>query len=149
MNYQEIIAGLRALQAEDFEPLASSSVNGIGRLYELTEALAAQPAPERAASELFTLLERLPDADFGSPGPLVHCLESLPGHEAALKASVERQPTFTGIWMVSRFLNDASLSPERHDGFIDSLVAAIEHPNVSDDTRDQAEDLLERHAPAV
>jgi hypothetical protein len=72
MNYEEIVAGLRNLQASDFD-CKNLKARGWERLAELTDALMATPdPPEDAIPELFSVMERLPDADLGSPGPLVH-----------------------------------------------------------------------------
>ena len=40
-----------------------------------------------------SVMERLPDVDLGSPGPLVHTLERLHGYENELMRSVRRQPS--------------------------------------------------------
>lgn len=51
-------------------------------------------------------MERYPDADFGSPGPLVHALES-PGvdYQGELQLSLLRRPTPLTAWMYNRIIN--------------------------------------------
>ena len=77
MTYEEIIAGLRSLRPSDFDD-NNVEARGRERLYELTDALMATPSspPEAAIPELFGVMERMSDANLGSPGPLVHTLEA-------------------------------------------------------------------------
>jgi hypothetical protein len=58
------------------EPYLNVDARGLERLAELTDALMSVPDREKAIRELFSVMERPPDADLGSPGPLVHTLES-------------------------------------------------------------------------
>ena len=104
MDYEQIIAGFRSLSARDFD-LQDINARGYERLAELTEALKKADAAEKAVPELFGLMERLPDVNLGSPGPLVHTLERLPGYENELILSVRRRPSLLSIWMVNRALN--------------------------------------------
>ena len=66
MNYEDIIAGFRSLQASDFDYNTVDS-RGWERLAELTDALLSGDGAEKAIPELFSVMERLPDADLGSP----------------------------------------------------------------------------------
>lgn len=58
----------------------------------------------RAIPAVFELFERYPAADFGSPGPLVHCVEAIGGYHDELRASVARRPTAGTLWMVAKVL---------------------------------------------
>jgi len=95
MTYDEIISGLRALEDRDFGD------NVPDQLYRLTEALMELPSPERAIPELFAVMERFPDAELGTPGPLVHTLERI-NYVEELVASLRRRPTPHAVWMVNR-----------------------------------------------
>ena len=53
--------------------------DGHERLHEFTEELMTLPEPECGVRALFDGMERMPDADLGCPGPLVHTLERMPG----------------------------------------------------------------------
>ena len=134
MTYEEVVAGLRALKAEDFADYVPE------RLDELTDAVMELPEPERAIPELFALMERLPDADLGSPGPLVHTLERM-DYTAELVASLHRRPTALSVWMVNRILN-SSLSPERRQFFLDLLASVAVHPAADELARDEAEHFI-------
>lgn len=83
------------------------------RLQELTGAVATLPSPELAVPEMFQLMERMPEAELGSPGPLVHTLEGIPGYEGHLADSVRRQPSLLSVWMVNRILNSPLMEDQR------------------------------------
>jgi hypothetical protein len=100
---------------------------------------------------MFRVMERCPEADLGSPGPLVHSIESvgkvlgIPAYEALLVDSVRRRPMYLNLWMVNRILNVAPVGPQRT-----ALLALLEE--VRDDPRwaglasDEAADFLKHQA---
>ena len=61
--------------------------------------------PRRFRRAVFALLERFPDAEFGTPGALIHEVERRPGFEDELEQSLARQPTFLSVSMVNRLMN--------------------------------------------
>ncbi|MBL8922678.1 MAG: bifunctional folylpolyglutamate synthase/dihydrofolate synthase [Myxococcaceae bacterium] len=61
--------------------------------------------PVRYRRAVFALLEAFPDAEFGTPGVVVHEVERRPGFEDDLEASLTRQPTFLTVSMVNRLMN--------------------------------------------
>jgi hypothetical protein len=85
---------------------------------------------------MFSLLERFPDAEFGSPGPLVSELEVIPGYETLLELSVARQPTELTIWMINRILNVSS--SEGHARWLSKLESTLHHPLASAHVREAA-----------
>jgi hypothetical protein len=135
MTYEEIISGLRALEEKDFGDYVPE------QLHQLTDALMKLPSPERAIPELFAVMERFPDAELGSPGPLVHTLERM-NYAEELVASVRRRPTPHTVWMINRILNTA-LPPERRQSYLELLASVEHHPTATDSARDQARDFLE------
>ncbi len=65
---------------------------------------------------MFHTMERLDGVDLGTPGPLVHTLESWRGgYEEMLVQSVRRKPTPLSVWMVNRILN--AHSPNARHGW--------------------------------
>jgi hypothetical protein len=115
----------------------------VGRLYEILGRL-KELAPELrrpVMPAMLALIERYPEAELGSPGPLVHELEGIPGYEPLLRASVLRQPTDLGIWMINRILN-AKICPEVRDAWHDLLRTAASHPLASKETQYAAGDFL-------
>lgn len=144
MTYDEIVAGLRALNERDFD-LSRTDAFGRERLYELTQALLKLPSPERAIPELFAVMERMPDADLGSPGPLVHTLEKLTGYEAELVKSVRRCPALLSVWMVNRILN-SNLQEHIRAHYLTLLRDVEQRRDISKAVRDDAADFLDFQA---
>jgi hypothetical protein len=124
-----------------FEP-GRDDTDNLYRLYQLFEGFCSLPDRHRAAPAMFGLLERFPDAEFGSPGPLVHELEAIPGYLPLLRDSVRRQPTYHTVWMINRLLN-TKLPSEQRASWLLELRAALEHPLTSEQARIFAEDFLE------
>lgn len=108
----------------------------------MTDAVMSAAAPENAIPELFGVMERLPDADLGSPGPLVHTLERLHGYRDELVRSVRRQPSLLSVWMVNRILN-ANLSEDARRSYMTLLNEAHRHPNASESVREVARGFIE------
>jgi hypothetical protein len=112
-------------------------------LRDLTNALLQLPHPERAISELFAVMERLPDSDLGTPGPLVHTLERLKGYEEELISSVRRLPTPLAVWMLNRILN-TPLPRDQRAHYLQLLQHAARHPTAPSEATSSAEDFIER-----
>src|SRR5215469_521162 len=141
MEYDEIITGLQALQAPDFDPM-NVDARGLERLRELTDALMKVTSPERAIPELFRVMERLPDTDLGSPGPLVHTLEALKGYDEELTRSVRRRPSLLSVWMINRILN-TDLPSDVRQSYMSLLSEAATRSDVPKAVRDDAQDFVE------
>ena len=118
---------LTDLQA--FAPTGDGADN-VHRLNELLAGFAALPGCERVVPELLALMERFPQADFGTPGPLVHALECQPGYPEQLAASLERQPTELGAWMANRLLN-SRLPRDERSAWLRRLTAVASHPKAA------------------
>lgn len=142
MTYGEIIAGLRTLRRSDFD-YENVEARGWERLSELTDALLALPdGREAAIPELFSVMERMPDADLGSPGPLVHTLEKLKGYEQELIRSASRCPSLLSVWMVNRILN-TDLPIEVRQSYVSLLSEAATRSDVATSIREDARDFLD------
>jgi hypothetical protein len=127
-----------------FEP-GRDDTDNLYRLYELFEGFRSLPDRERVAPAMLSLLERFPDAEFGSPGPLVQELEAIPGYIPLLLSSVRRQPTYHTVWMVNRLLNTELPSAQR-ELWLSELRTGFLHPLASEQTRTAAKDFLEYQA---
>lgn len=96
---------------------------------------------------MFSLLERFPDADFGSPGLIVHELEAIydaqggHAHLPFLRDSLTRKPTPLTVWMVNRLLN-APLPKEQREFWLSELHGTFKHPLASEETRRSIEEFL-------
>ena len=133
---------LSELQA--FAPTGDGADN-VHRLNELLAGFAVLPGCERVAPALLDLLERHPQADFGTPGPLAHALESQPGYPAQLAASLERQPTELTAWMANRLLN-SKLPREERNVWLKRLTVVTSHPKAAASVRDSAIRFLDFQA---
>jgi hypothetical protein len=94
--------------------------------------------------EILRFMEANPDADFGSPGPLVHFVEEFQGHgyETALVESINRQAASHTVWMLNRVINGATDVKEKAR-LIEILSVASKHPFSSEQTKDRALLFLE------
>jgi hypothetical protein len=138
-TFDQSLADFAALQPSDFDNEAA----GICILNELTDELMALPQPERAIPALFGVMERMPDVEMGTPGPLVHTLEQMRGlYERELVESIKRQPAGLSIWMVNRILN-ATRVPEQRQFYMDLLQFAAEHPAATKYARHEARFFIE------
>lgn len=135
MNLEQIVSELRLFEPNDFLDYVPE------KLDRLIDALMESPNPELGIPELFALMERLPDCDLGSPGPIVHALERM-NYADELEASIQRSPTPLTIWMVNRMLN-TELSAERRQHLLDLLVSVETHPQANEAARSEARDFIE------
>jgi hypothetical protein len=86
------------------------------------------------------LLERHPHIEFGTPGQLIHLLESYSGHyEEILMESLDRQPTFMTIWMLNRIINAEDSSTR--DILLDKMKSVMTHPLADQEAKDLAKEF--------
>src|SRR5471032_2095732 len=137
MIIENVVAELDALVPVD-------EVDNVGRLYEILDHLQSL-APELrtpAVPAMLSLIERYPDTELGSPGPLVHELESIPGYESFLRDSVLRQPADLNVWMVNRILN-AEVSQDARMDWLSVMNQVIKHSRASKEVQQMVADFLE------
>jgi|KBSMisStaDraftv2_1062788.scaffolds.fasta_scaffold413064_3 hypothetical protein len=101
----DIKTALQKLDPESFD-LAKEIKGALDGLAEVPERELLFPA-------IFRFMEQNPEAEFGSPGPIVHILEALGGYKPALLESVRRTPVPHTLWMVNRILNSPLPESER------------------------------------
>lgn len=134
-----IIEDFNALKTEQFDPSANGA--GAERLQALGDELSGLADREQAIGSIFALFERLPEADFGTPGPLVHLLEDMGGYEEGLARSLSHRPTSHTAWMASRLLNGEL--PEKRRGFwLEQLWQAAAWPGLDETTKEAIEEAL-------
>ncbi len=138
----EIAAELDSLTVSDFD-LMNVDADGDDRLHAVCTELAERDDPQRWAPLLYALMERLDEADLGSPGPLVHTLEACGGYRPLLAESLRRKPSPLTVWMANRVLNT---DPPDTPQWLDLLHRATEHPAASAQTRADARSVLEYQA---
>ncbi|MCL2716502.1 MAG: hypothetical protein FWD68_18535 [Alphaproteobacteria bacterium] len=136
---EKFVDGLRHLNLRpDEDPCEIES-----RLYELMEPMQGLPGAEETVAEIFSFMERFPEADIGSPGPLVHFVERFyPACIDQLVLSVGRCPTRHTLWMVNRILNVEHV-PDVRDRLLGLLRSVKDHPKASAGAREAAAFILE------
>ncbi|GJI89633.1 hypothetical protein [Duganella hordei] len=137
MIVENVVAELDAFVPVD-------EVDNVGRLHEILDCLQSL-APELrtpAVPATLSLIERHPNAELGSPGPLVHELESIPGYESFLRDSVLRQPADLNVWMVNRILN-AEVSQDVRVGWLSVMNQVLKHSRASKEVQQMVADFLE------
>jgi hypothetical protein len=127
-----------------FHPTEDGADN-VHRLNELLAGFANLPGCERVTPALLALLERHPQADFGTPAPLVRAMESQAGYPELLAASLERQPTELTAWMANRLLN-SKLPREERSAWLKRLTVVTSHPKSAPGVRDSAIRFLDFQA---
>src|SRR5882724_7027675 len=106
MNAKDIIGDLE-LSARDTKFLQQTQ--------RLTEKWAAVQNSFDAVEPILRFMENNPKVDFGTPGPLVHFVESFSGqgYEQKLIDSLTRKPTTHTVWMANRVVNGSQDPDER------------------------------------
>jgi hypothetical protein len=76
-----------------------------------------------AIEAVLRLFEQFPQQDFGSPGPLVHAIESYyqRGYEDQLVESLKRCPTEHTVWLARRIINAGDSNSERFERLVRNL----------------------------
>ena len=105
-SIEHVVAQLNAFQP-NLTPGHDSA-----RLRKIVDGLRELPRRLEAVPAIFALIERFPNADLGSPGPLVHELESTGDYQQELRSSLRRLPTVLTLWIVNRILNSRRASEE-------------------------------------
>ncbi len=80
-------------------------------------------------------MERYPLIEFGSPGALVHYVETFSGkgYEELLYESIEKKPTVHTLWMLNHIIND-----EDDNRYINLLKAVTERQDIENYVRNIA-----------
>jgi len=132
--------------AAQLESIARSD-DFVGRSSELVDGWSSAGAGIEMIDPILSFIERHPDIDFGSPGPLVHFVERFYGHgyDRKLLDSIERRPTPLTTWMLNRVVNGTK-APAARSALIDAMRAITVHPLADDSTRQAANRFVERAA---
>lgn len=89
---------------------------------------------------LLKLMERHPLTSFGSPGAIVHFVETFykKGYEEKLITSLKRMPTVHTVWMLHRIINGA----DNREYYLSLLKQISENKDYDKEIRDEALNFL-------
>ena len=110
-------------------------------LSELLDNLSEVADRHLAIEPMFRLMERFPEADLGSPGPLVHEIEAMQEYAPQLLSSLARRPTLLTVWMVNRVLNATNSEADRLL-WLGQLRLAASNPQASPAAQASAREFL-------
>jgi hypothetical protein len=134
------------MEEKDFD-LSHPDAQGLEQLAAICDELANQPV-EVVAPLLLSFIERFAEPtridaryDLGTPGPLVHTLEALPGYERWLLESIRRHPAPLSVLMLHRILNTLP-EGEDYDKYLVLLRSVSERKDVSPATATEATQFL-------
>jgi hypothetical protein len=134
---EKFLSDLRRLEPADGDFLLEQ------KLYELVDTLEGVEDASPAFRHIFEFFERFPNAEHGSPGPLVHLVELFgPAYFADLVHSLGNRPTPHTLWMLNRILNSKLSAPQRAK-FMALLEASTRHPLADAIAREQASGFLQ------
>ena len=109
----------------------------LAQLRRLTDQILSCDHPEQALPAMLAVIERYPDEELGSPGPLVHAIEKCSGYEEALLVSVERCPASLTVWMIYRLY-----CKEPQSRYLNALKGVLTHPKASATVQEDAQIFL-------
>lgn len=96
-----------------------------------------------AVKQLLMLMERHPTFYFGSPGSIVHFVETFykKGYEEELVLSLKRRTTMHTMWMLNRIIN----AGENKEFYINILKEIATNENYEAEIRERAEYFINLH----
>ena len=134
MELEEIIKTMEnKIESDDFEVVMTDCMETVESDYN--ELSSIEP--------LLQMIERHPLTSFGSPGPIVHFVETFykKGYEEKLISSLKRMPTVHTIWMLNRIINGAD-NPEN---YLDLLKKISKNKYYDKEIREEAAHFLSMH----
>jgi len=130
----EIIQELKKFVPVDEEALESNEV----LLDDILENLFENEDSHLVIPVLFELMENYPNADFGTPGTIVHTLEAFEGqYEEQLFLSLNRKPTPLTVLMLNRIINSLTDPQEKKD-YIELLHQISISDNMNESAKEEA-----------
>ena len=138
---------IAALDAFDPDPADAGTVHTLYTITEDFDSL-SETEKKRVIPHMFRVMERGWEADLGSPGPMVHAIETLgvPAYLELLVESVRRRPMYLNLWMLNRLLNVTQDADART--MLANLLRAVRDDPKWADVSDVAADFLKHHGEA-
>ncbi len=113
---------------------------------EIEELKSIQNISINVVNKILYIFEKHPNFDFGSPGELVHYLESFykNGYENKLVDSIQRSPTEHTLWMLNRIINGTTESEEK-DNYLNLLENIYSDKSIAQNIRSTARRFYDLH----
>lgn len=108
---------------------------------DFIEQLEKLPNQRDAIPSIFRFFENNHDKDLGSPGPLVHFLESDIDYQEELKKSIDRKPTVLTVWMANRIIN--GVTEIEGKVWLDKLRSVCNNARADSPTKASAKEFIE------
>jgi hypothetical protein len=129
--------------ARQLEEIANAGDDFEYQSTQLTERWKNDVNGAEAVEPILRFMESHPDVEYGTPGALVHFVETFSGYEQKLVQSVERQPTPDTVGMLNRAINGERRDPKKRQVLLATLMRVLENPQADSMTRSRAFDYLE------
>jgi hypothetical protein len=144
MNAKQIREQLEAIAHEDDFVRASYPL--VGRWKDA--AVGAE-----AVEPVLEFMERHPEIDYGTPGPLVSFIESdfragrdeRSAYQKLVVQSVERKPTAHTLWLLNRLINVAG-EPAARASLLGTMQNALKNPAADAAAKEEAQSFLDYQA---
>ena len=145
MDPEKLMTQLEAIPKDDFEFQSRG----------LTEQWRTGSAGMECVEPILRFMENHPNVDFGSPGPLVHFIESRENNDEdrnhfvlLVTESIKRRPTPHTVWLLNRLLNLARKANTKNLEKIlfEAMALAKLNPRADDCTRERIDDFLAHYA---
>jgi hypothetical protein len=127
------------------EGIAAAGDDFESQSHKLTVKWGDEPKRREVLEAILRFMERHPEIEYGTPGALVHFVETFPGYEETLVESVEHQPTPHTAWMLNRVINGKRDDPKERRAFMLVMEHVLVNGAADAPTRDIASDFLEFH----
>ncbi len=138
---EDVLDKLRALCERSLSDGEFSFEHNL-ELQEHSDTLSKKSSLENWLPAVFEIIEQYDDKvdlTLGSPGPLVHALESKhPEYQEYLIASLVRKPTGTTVWMADRI---ARSPDEKKEFWEQKIKTVLSHPDATLSAREIAEGI--------
>ena len=145
MYSDKVIADQIIRQVSEFIPFSDDDLenDNVHYLGDLIDLLKENMQGERAIGPIFSLIEKYPHADLGTPGPLVHFLEKFVGkYEQPLYWSLAKRPTPLTVWMLNRIINAENDSNQKNR-LINIMIGLLSNAQIDSVTEEWVQEFLE------
>ena len=128
--------------ARQLEEIANAGDDFEYQSTQLTESWKNDVNGAEAVEPILRFMESHPDVEYGTPGALVHFVETFSGYEEKIVQSVERQPTHNTVGMLNRAINGERRDPKKRQVLLAALMRVLENPQTDSRTHSRAFDYL-------